>query len=209
MAKVGITFHKSVCWFFGIFGEKTPNNLGSNVNLKPRHPGSKVCHFILHTSTRVPTVGWSGLYNFLENARCTPYLMHFLPWSRWAHQNLHFLKNGTPCIWDQIITCVGKESKCENYVKRCLKRCEMFIGFQIWAQNSNPKTFDPFSPKNCRKWQSTWFSLFSTVFAHNVVKCCLIWILRPDLEFSHHFASLSKYPIWFDFQILICWSPML
>ena len=66
----------------------------------------------------------------------------------------------------------------------------MMRGFQNWSRNSNQITFDSFfGQKTDGNWQNTRFSPFWQLFlAQKGVKCYLIWIRRPDLESSHHFA---------------------
>ena len=61
------------------------------------------------------------------------------------------------------------------------------------TSNSNRITFDPvFVLKTVENWQNIRISLFSTVFfGKKRVKRNSIWILRTDLESSHHFASLK------------------
>ena len=83
---------------------------------------------------------------FLKTHGLTSYLMYFLT----LHDELsdiyklQFLKNWYPAhICGQKITWEAKKSKCENHINWGLKRCEL-RGFQIWLQNSNRVTFDPF-----------------------------------------------------------------
>ena len=42
---------------------------------------------------------------------------------------------------------VGQKYKCENNNNERPKICKMMVKFQIWSQNSNRITFDPFLAK--------------------------------------------------------------
>ena len=44
-----------------------------------------------------------------------------------------------------------KKSKCKNHIKWGLIMCKMMRGFQIWPQNSNQITCDPFLAKTLSK----------------------------------------------------------
>ena len=57
-----------------------------------------------------------------------------------------------------------KKSKCENNNKRGPRISQMMRGFQIWPQNSNRITFDPFLAKKRAKIVILKMSLFWTVF---------------------------------------------
>ena len=65
----------------------------------------------------------------------------------------------------------------------------MMRGFQIWPQNSNRIRFDPFLAKKLSKWaKSDILPISDSFLAKKWVKSYPIWILRTDLESSHHFA---------------------
>ena len=94
--------------------------------------------------------------------------------------------------WD-----VRKKSKYKNSIKMWLNIWEMMRGIQIWPQNSNWKIFNtlfgqkPFG-QNEKK----------TFLARKGVKCYPIWILKPDLDSSHHFPYLRPqfdriFTFWF------------
>ena len=81
------------------------------------------------------------------------------------------------------------KSKCENQIKCVSKICKMMRGFQIWPQISNRIKFGLFlAKKTVGNWQHTQFSPFWVFFAKKGVQYYPIWILRSDLESSHHFA---------------------
>ena len=62
--------------------------------------------------------------------------------------------------------------------------------FQIWSQNSNRIRFDSFLAQNCQKWAKSGTLPISDSFfwPKNGPNLIRIWILRTDLESSHHFA---------------------
>ena len=83
----------------------------------------------------------------------------------------------------------------------------MSRGFQIWSQNSNLIISDRlFGPKTVENWLASWVVCqFSTVFwpKGERIKYYSIWILRTDLESSHHLASVrTPYIIIITFWIL-------
>ena len=99
-------------------------------------------------------LGWSGLYNFFfENTRSHSLsdafldayhdeLIEILIFSKKWHPSLHMCSKKS---------MGGQKSKCKNHIKWGSKKCKMMRGFQIWLQNSNQVTFDPFWQKNCQK----------------------------------------------------------
>ena len=73
---------------------------------------------------------------------------------------------------------------------------------QIWPQNSNRMTFDPLLAKtNRRKCLYRICCQFWQFWAKGGgVKCYSIWIVRADLESSHHLASLrTQFDVIFTF----------
>ena len=76
-------------------------------------------------------------------------------------------------------------------------------GFQIWPQNSNRTTFHPLLAKKLSKiGKIPDYANFRQFLGQKRVKCYSIWILRPDLESSHHLASFRT-----QFDIIFgCWS---
>ena len=70
-------------------------------------------------------------------------------------------------------------------------RCASMRGFQIWSQNWNRLTSDPFlAKKNCQKpTKYLILPVFDSFFAKKRIKCYPISILSPDSEASHEGAS--------------------
>ena len=61
----------------------------------------------------------------------------------------------------------------------------MMRGFQIWPQNSNRITFDPFfGQKNVENWQSRYLiePIFDSFFGEKGVKCFLFQIWPQNLN---------------------------
>ena len=91
--------------------------------------------------------------------------------------------------------------------------CKMMWGFQNWAQNSNRITFDPLFSKKKLPNLGIFFknhykiARFDSFFGQKGVKCYSIWILRPDLESSHHFTYHMP-PLDIIFTFLIFRPPM-
>ena len=77
----------------------------------------------------------------------------------------------------------------------------MIREFEIWHQNSNPITFDPLLSQHLTPFGITYF------LANRRIKYNLIWILRSDLESSHHLASLMT-PFNMIFTFWIFWPPI-
>ena len=74
----------------------------------------------------------------------------------------------------------GKKSNCENHIKWGPKRCKMMGGFQIWLQNQNRITFDPFfAQKTVQRRLNRVFRQFSTVF----------WSKRDQILFDLNFEA--------------------
>ena len=80
--------------------------------------------------------------------------------------------------------------------------------FQIWNQNSNPRTIEPFFTKKRRKLAKyPIYPIFDGFLVKRVLRCNWIWALMRDLESSQHLASLSiTFAIIFTFNF---WPPHL
>ena len=74
-------------------------------------------------------------------------------------------------------------------------------GFLILSQNSNWIIFDLlFGQTTVQNWINQAFHQFSKFLGQKGVKCYSIWVLRPDLEFSHNLASFrTPFVIIFTF----------
>ena len=86
------------------------------------------------------------------------------------------------------------------------KVSEMMRGFQIWPQNSNRITYDlPFGQKTrilgFLKTSLENPKIRQFFFYKKGVECYPIWILRPDMESSHHFWYLRP-----QFQMIFKFS---
>ena len=113
------------------------------------------------------------------------------------------------CAWHHR----NKQSKCENRSKwgqSDANTDHLMRRFQIWSQNSNRRTFDPFLTKKLENWQTTQYGIFSTVFlAQKGVKCYFMWILRTNLESSiilyplHHPLDMIFIFLFFDLPFII------
>ena len=101
-----------------------------------------------------------------------------------------------------------KKSKFENCIKWGPKICRMTREFRICPQNSNRITYDTlFGKKTVESRDFLWvfgkILRFDSFLANKWVKCCPIWILRPDSESSCHSAYLRPHLIQFsDFDFL-------
>ena len=78
-------------------------------------------------------------------------------------------------------------------------------GSQIWPQNSNHITFDPlFGKTKLENLLTQYFCQFQFFFVKKGIKCYAIWVLRTDLEYSHHFTYFRPLNV-ITFHISILW----